>query len=79
MPNPTYSRLGKTLQGSVPGLGAAIYRGYRTAIEFFAGALVKPGWRRRIISAVCRANLRTVRDPQLRQALTPTTSRCVDG
>jgi len=71
MPNPTYSRLGKTLQRSVPGLGAAIYRGYRTAIEFFAGALVKPGWRRRIISAVCRANLRTVRDPQLRQALTP--------
>jgi cation diffusion facilitator CzcD-associated flavoprotein CzcO len=52
-------------------LGTAIYYGYRAAIEFFAGALVKPGWRRRMVSAVCRANLRTVRDPQLRQALTP--------
>jgi cation diffusion facilitator CzcD-associated flavoprotein CzcO len=70
-PNPAYTRLGGVLQRSVPGLGTAIYYGYRAAIEFFAGALVKPGWRRRMVSAVCRANLRTVRDPQLRQALTP--------
>jgi cation diffusion facilitator CzcD-associated flavoprotein CzcO len=70
-PNPAYSRLGKALHRSVPALGRSIYYGYRAAIEFFAGALVKPGWRRRMVSAACRANLRTVRDPQLRQALMP--------
>jgi cation diffusion facilitator CzcD-associated flavoprotein CzcO len=69
--NPAYTRLGKALHRSVPGLGRAIYYGYRTTLEFVAGALVKPGWRRRMVSAVCRANLRTVRDPQLRRALTP--------
>jgi cation diffusion facilitator CzcD-associated flavoprotein CzcO len=70
-PNPAYTRLGKALQRWVPGLGRAIYYGYRGALEFVAGALVTPGWRRRVVSAACRANLRTVRDPQLRQALTP--------
>ncbi len=41
------------------------------AFEIFAGALVKPGWRRQFIGGLCKANLRTVRDPRLRQALTP--------
>jgi cation diffusion facilitator CzcD-associated flavoprotein CzcO len=70
-PNPAYTRLGNALQRSVPGLGRAIYYGYRATLEFFAGALVKPGWRRRIVSAACRANLRTVRDPHVRLELTP--------
>lgn len=34
-------------------------------------AVVQPGWQRRLISAVCRWNLRTVRDPELRRKLTP--------
>jgi cation diffusion facilitator CzcD-associated flavoprotein CzcO len=70
-PNPAYTRLGKALQRWVPGLGRAIYYAYRGALELVAGALVKPGLRRRLISAVCRANLRTVRDLRLRRALTP--------
>jgi len=71
LPNPAYTRLTKTLHRIVPGLDQLAYRGYRSAIEWFAQALVKPGRRRRLISAICRANLRTVRDPTLRQALTP--------
>jgi cation diffusion facilitator CzcD-associated flavoprotein CzcO len=71
LPNPAYSRLAKTLQRTVPALAGLTYHGYRATFEFFAKALVKPGWRRRLISAACRANLRTVRDPGLRQALTP--------
>jgi len=33
--------------------------------------VVKPGWQRRLISWICRMNLRTVRDPELRRRLTP--------
>ncbi len=47
------------------------YRGYHEAFEFLAGGLVRPGWRRKTLGAVCRANLRTVRDPELRRRLTP--------
>ncbi|MGC7198926.1 NAD(P)/FAD-dependent oxidoreductase, partial [Mycobacteroides abscessus subsp. massiliense] len=45
--------------------------GYLGVFEFLAAALVRPGWRRRFISALCRANLRTVADPDLRRRLTP--------
>jgi cation diffusion facilitator CzcD-associated flavoprotein CzcO len=71
LPNPSYSRLGKMLQRSLPKMGEAAYYGYRALTEFVVEALVKPGWRRWAMSAACRANLRTVRDPQLRVALTP--------
>jgi len=71
LPNPAYSRVTKTLQRTLPSLAELTYRGYRATIEFFAQALVKPGWRRRLISGICRANLRTIRDPRLRRALTP--------
>jgi cation diffusion facilitator CzcD-associated flavoprotein CzcO len=39
--------------------------------DFFAVALTKPGLRRKWMGALCRANLRSVRDPDLRRALTP--------
>jgi cation diffusion facilitator CzcD-associated flavoprotein CzcO len=71
LPNPAYSRLTKVLQRIMPRLAGLTYHGYRATFEFFAKALVKPGWRRRLISEICRANLRTVRDPELRRALTP--------
>jgi len=70
-PNPAYSRLGKTLQRFVPKMGSVTYYVYRAGFEFFRAGLVRPGWRRRMLSAVCRAHLRTVRDSRLRQALTP--------
>ncbi|TDZ97273.1 flavin-containing monooxygenase [Mycobacteroides salmoniphilum] len=71
IPNPSYSKLTDAVRDKVPILTAAAYRGYRGVFEFMAGALVQPGWKRRLISALCRANLRTVTDPELRRRLTP--------
>jgi len=71
LPNPSYRGWTSALHRRLPVLDRIAYRGYHEAFEFFAGALVRPGWRRRVLSAVCRANLRTVRDPELRRRLTP--------
>jgi cation diffusion facilitator CzcD-associated flavoprotein CzcO len=70
-PNQRYSRATKAAHRRFPWLDQLTYRSYMKIFEFFARALVKPGWRRRLIGAMCRANLRTVRDPELRRALTP--------
>ena len=37
----------------------------------FTTAVVRPGWQRRLIQAVCRLNLLTVRDRDLRRRMTP--------
>ncbi|MGH3635096.1 flavin-containing monooxygenase [Mycobacterium sp.] len=71
MPNPRYLRLTHRSHRAFPWLDHVGYHGYRVAMEAFAGALTKPGWRRRFVAALCRANLRTVRDPRLRATLTP--------
>ena len=71
MPNPRYRRLTHRSHRVFPWLDHVGYHGYRVAMEAFAGALTKPGWRRQFVAVLCRANLRTVRDPQLRAALTP--------
>jgi cation diffusion facilitator CzcD-associated flavoprotein CzcO len=70
-PNPGYSRLTGFIHGRVPALGRLTYRAYRKAFEFSAQALIAPGWRRTAVAWLCRTNLRTVRDPELRAALTP--------
>jgi cation diffusion facilitator CzcD-associated flavoprotein CzcO len=70
-PNLAYSGFTKRLQRRVPAVSLWTYFGYRALTEFIAQALIKPGWRRWAVSAVCRANLRTVRDRKLRLALTP--------
>lgn len=71
LPNPSYRAWTGPLHRRVPVLDMIAYRGYHRAFEFFAGALVRPGWRRTLLSTVCRANLATVRDPELRRRLTP--------
>jgi cation diffusion facilitator CzcD-associated flavoprotein CzcO len=71
LPNPSYSRLTHTLQERVPRLSGLTYVSMRMLFEFFARALTKPGLRRRLIASMCRINLRTVRDPDLRDKLTP--------
>jgi cation diffusion facilitator CzcD-associated flavoprotein CzcO len=43
----------------------------RFADGFLGGASVRPGVRRRIVNAVARAHLNTVKDPELRARLTP--------
>ncbi|ODR07605.1 monooxygenase [Mycolicibacillus koreensis] len=71
LPNPGYRRWSAPLRRRIPVLDRLTYRGYDRAFEIFAGALVKPGWRRTALSAIARANLRTVRDRDLRRRLTP--------
>ncbi|MBS9534817.1 NAD(P)/FAD-dependent oxidoreductase [Mycobacterium sp. M1] len=71
LPNPDYRRWTAGLHRRMPVLDTAAYRGYHRAFEFFARALVEPGWRRRLLGGACRLNLRTVRDPVLRRRLTP--------
>lgn len=71
LPNPRYPRLTHRSHRLFPGLDRLAYRGYQAAYDYFAAALVKDDWRRRWVAKLCRANLRTVRDPALRQALTP--------
>lgn len=71
LPNPRYRRWSAPLHRRLPVLDRLAYGGYDRAIEWFAQALVKPGWRRKALSSLARANLRTVRDPDLRCRLTP--------
>lgn len=71
LPNPGYRRWSAPLHRRIPALDRLAYRGYDRAFEFFAEALVKPGWRRTALSTIVRANLRTVRDRDLRRRLTP--------
>lgn len=71
LPNPGYRRRTGPLHRRFPILDRIAYRGYHETFEFLAGGLVRPGWRRTMLGAACRANLRTVRDPELRRRLTP--------
>lgn len=69
--NPRYSSLTGITRRKMPWLDRIAYRGYSAAFDFFAVGLTKPGLRRKIMAALCRASLWEVRDPQLRRALTP--------
>jgi cation diffusion facilitator CzcD-associated flavoprotein CzcO len=71
VPNFRYSSVALRLYRALPFLNRLSYNGIRALIEFFSYALVKPGLRRRAVELVCRANLRSVRDPELRRALRP--------
>jgi cation diffusion facilitator CzcD-associated flavoprotein CzcO len=72
LPNPRYSPVGRGVHRRFPRLGSVSYRGYRRVfIGTFAAAVIEPGWQRSLISAICRLNLRTVRDRDLRRKLTP--------
>ncbi|WIM88344.1 NAD(P)/FAD-dependent oxidoreductase [Candidatus Mycobacterium wuenschmannii] len=71
LPNPHYRRWSPPIHRRVPRLSALAYYVYHLVFEWLAGALVRPGWRRRFMNFCCRANLRSVRDPDLRRRLTP--------
>jgi cation diffusion facilitator CzcD-associated flavoprotein CzcO len=72
-PNPRYSRLTKALLRRFPFTSTLGYRFWQFTYEnFFAKAMVKSGWQRRMVSAMCRWNLNLfVRDADLRRKLTP--------
>jgi cation diffusion facilitator CzcD-associated flavoprotein CzcO len=71
LPDPSYSGLPRALQKRVPRLSGLTYVSMRMGFEFFARALTRPGLRRRAIASMCRINLLTIRDPELRRKLTP--------
>jgi cation diffusion facilitator CzcD-associated flavoprotein CzcO len=71
-PNRPYARWERALQQRFPRLGWLEYRLTEWALgHTFSRAVVQPGWQRRLISWICRMNLRAVRDPELRRRLTP--------
>lgn len=69
--NPRYSTLTAMTRRKMPWLDWLTYRVYSRCYDFFAVGLTKPGLRRRMMAALCRASLWEVRDPRLRRALTP--------
>lgn len=73
MPNPRYARRTSAAMRRWPALNRASYRFWQYFFENgLAPAVVAPGWQRRMVSALCRWNLRlSVRDPQMRRRLTP--------
>ena len=71
LPNPRYSRFTSITHQRIPWLDRLAYLAYSSIFDAFAVALTKPGMRRKLMAALCRASLRKVRDPELRRALTP--------
>jgi cation diffusion facilitator CzcD-associated flavoprotein CzcO len=72
VPNHRYSRLSRTLMQRIPGLNTAAYFGYRFCIGTMSRGVTGPGLARWIMSTACRLSLRlSVREPDLRQRLTP--------
>ncbi len=72
-PNLRYHRHTKAALQRWPRLNDLAYRFWRGYFErFFGRAVVEPGWQRRLITAMCRWNLRlSVRDADLRRKLSP--------
>lgn len=72
LPDRRYTQFGKSVLRRVPGLSTLLHHAYRVAFEnLFAAAVVRPCWQRRLMDRLCRRNLATVRDPELRRKLTP--------
>ncbi|GAA5154949.1 NAD(P)/FAD-dependent oxidoreductase [Pseudonocardia eucalypti] len=70
--NPRYGRLTRALHRRFPALDLLTYHFHRKRLDFLiSGALTHPGWRRTLLEWLCRRNLNTVRDPELRRKLTP--------
>lgn len=70
-PNRQYSKVSRACYRGAPWLESLAYKIWGRAFEQFTAALTRPGWHRRVTGMTCRASLRLVRDPHLRQALTP--------
>ena len=71
VPNLPHTAIDGPIHRLLPLMNQLGYDGNRHVFEELAKGLVRPGWRRSFVQQVCRANLRTVRDPELRRKLTP--------
>lgn len=72
LPDREYNAFDRALVKHVPGLAKLVHHIYRVGFEnLFAKAVLKPNWQRRLMSWMCRRNLKSVKDPELRARLTP--------
>ncbi|WP_194814105.1 NAD(P)/FAD-dependent oxidoreductase [Nocardia sp. XZ_19_385] len=69
--NRPVSALTRMLHKRIPALGSLTYLLWRESFGLFSKGLIAPGLTRKMIGRVVTANLRTVRDPELRRKLTP--------
>jgi cation diffusion facilitator CzcD-associated flavoprotein CzcO len=69
--NPRYPAFAKRLRQRMPRLDAMSYRAYQVFNGNLATSSLAPGWQRTLVSGAARLNLRRIRDPKLRAALTP--------
>lgn len=75
--NPRYSRLTRGLLRRFPALnrawGRVAYRFWQQVFEkSFCEAVIRPGWQRRLLTAICHLHLQRLRDPELRRRMRPT-------
>ncbi len=70
-PNPFYSPLAIALKHRFPVLGRITRSFYDWVGEQFGRAALYPGLRRQLVDWMCRMSLNTVKDPVLREKLTP--------
>ncbi|MCV7157772.1 flavin-containing monooxygenase [Mycolicibacterium brisbanense] len=70
-PNRPYAKVNEPVRRRLPILDRLAYHTYRALYELLLRATVQAGWQRSLLSRACRANLRTIRDPDLRRELTP--------
>src|SRR4051794_19554317 len=69
--NKRYLRPTRALYRRFPVLARLAHDGYQRVFEgFFGRAPTRPGWQRSLITSICRAHLRKLRDPELRRKLT---------
>ena len=72
LPNRKYHTFERWLLRNIPFLNKIVHRVHEFAFEqFFARAVVQPGWQRRIIARLTQWNLNRVEDPELKRKLTP--------
>jgi cation diffusion facilitator CzcD-associated flavoprotein CzcO len=70
-PNWRNDPFARELRRRLPAVTALEYAMVKQIFAFFTVALTEPGWRRGLVSALCRQSMRLIRDPQLRAKLTP--------
>ena len=70
-PNPAYSQFSIKMKHWFPLLGKLTRKFYDWVGEQFGRAALYDGWRRRMVGYMCRKNLETIKDPELRRKLTP--------
>lgn len=73
LPNRQYGKFEKAIVKTFPIIGRIAGSFYGWFFErVFAEAVIKDGWQRKFLSGMCRWHLGRIKDPVLRQKLTPT-------